>query len=571
MEYPKPSFTADMCLYAREADGLYVLLIRRGHDPFAGCWALPGGFVDPGEPVENAAARELLEETGVSGIAFSPVGVFSEAGRDPRGWTMTEAFSAEVDRKAIHAVGQDDAAEARWFRIDFSEGDGTLSMTLTGDGETVSAVLSEPYQSAGQLRWRKQTANGLAFDHPKILAAALYTPRPKYDFTNAPNRRGTGAYKWDMMLKLQPYLPRDVLPFSIADMEFATAPEITEGLCAYLRENVLGYTAPNDAYFSALDRWMQRRHGFSVQKDQVVLSPGVVPALDAAVRVFTKDGDAVLVPTPVYHPFFFAVNKARRTLVTCDLIPDGDGYRFDFASFEHAAKRPDVTLCILSSPHNPIGKVYSREELTRIAGICSANNVFLIADEIHHDLIVPGYTFTSVGTLPDALRKNTMLCCAPSKTFNIAGLACANLIFFDEAKRKLFTDAEAVTSPNALGLVACRIAYDSAEPWLDALLLELDRNRRTVETFLQAHLPMLKATRLEGTYLMWIDCRALGMHDKELGQFLRSRALLHANGGAMFGEAGDGFIRINIACPHGALVLMLTRLRAAVDLGRLTW
>ena len=174
MDYPKPAFTADMCLYSREPDGLHVLLIRRGREPFAGSWALPGGFVEPGELVEDAAARELLEETGVDGIAYSPVGVFSEAGRDPRGWTMTEAFSAEVDRSAIHAVGQDDAAEARWFRIAFREENEALVLQLTDGTESLSAVLSEPFFTAGQLRWRKQVSHGIAFDHPKILAAALY-------------------------------------------------------------------------------------------------------------------------------------------------------------------------------------------------------------------------------------------------------------------------------------------------------------------------------------------------------------------------------------------------------------
>ena len=571
MEYPKPSFTADMCVYAHEGDQTYVLLIRRGRPPYAGSWALPGGFVEPGELVEEAAARELLEETGVQGLDYEPVGVFSEDGRDPRGWTMTEAFRARVDRSRIRAVGQDDAAEARWFQIAFSLAEDSLSMTLTGGDDTLTALLTEPYRVAGQLRYRKQTATGLAFDHPKILAAALAPKKPTYDFSNAPNRRNTGAYKWDMMLKLQPYLPEDVLPFSIADMEFETAPEISAALSDYATTNVLGYTAPTDAYFDALDRWMQRRHGFSVKKEQVVLSDGIVPALDSAVRIFTAPGDAVLVPTPVYHPFFHAVEKAKRTLLPCDLLLTGDHYTFDFASFEALAKRPDVTLCLLSSPHNPIGKVYSAEELTRIASICVHNGVYLVCDEIHHDLIMPGVSFTSAGTLPDALRSNILLCTAPSKTFNIAGLACSNLIFFDPERKKQFVENDGAHSPNALGLVACRAAYDDAEPWLDALIKVLDRNRRTVETTLHAHLPMLRPMRLEGTYLMWIDCRGLGMPEKELMQFLRSRALLHPNAGSMFGSAGEGFIRVNIACPHESLVLMLTRLRAAVDLGRLTW
>lgn len=393
----------------------------------------------------------------------------------------------------------------------------------------------------------------------------------EYDFEHAPSRRNVGAIKWDMMLKKMPYLPEDVLPFTVADMEFATAPEIRDALTEYIAKNPLGYTQPTDGYFAALDRWMTRRHGFSVQKEQVVLSDGVVPALDAAARIFTSDGDAVLVPTPVYFPFFSAVEKAGRTLVPCDLIEKGDGYAFDFAAFEQAAKRPDVTLCILSSPHNPIGKVYTAGELGRIARICADNGVYLICDEIHHDLILPGVTFTSAGTLEEGLRKNIMLCTAPSKTFSLAGLSCSNLIFFDPERKQQFVQGGGARSVNALGLVACRAAYDLAEPWLDALLLVLDKNRRLIETYISTYLPMLRCTKLEGTYLMWIDCRGLGMNEKELEQFLHARALLFANAGGMFGKAGEGFIRINIACPTESLKLMLTRLRAAIEIGRMTW
>ena len=393
----------------------------------------------------------------------------------------------------------------------------------------------------------------------------------EYDFTHAPSRRNTGAIKWEMMFADQKRLPEDVIPFSVADMEFMTAPEIADGLIAYLQTNVLGYTAPTDAYYGAIDRWMQRRHGFSVQKDRVVLSDGIVPALDAAVRIFTQPGEAVLVPTPVYFPFFSAVEKCGRTLVTCDLIEREGVYSFDFVAFERAARRPDVTLCLLSSPHNPIGKVYTKGELERIAAICRDNGVYLVADEIHHDLILPGAVFTSAGTLRDDLRKNILLCTAPSKTFNLAGLACSNLIFFDEERKAMFEAGGGAHGVNALGLAACRLAYDCAEPWLDALLLALDKNRRTVETFLQAHLPMLRVSKLEGTYLMWIDCRALGMRHEELMRFLHARALLWANDGAMFGSAGEGFIRINIACPNELLKAMLVRLRAAIDLGRATW
>ncbi len=174
MEYPKPSLTADMCLYAHEREDVYVLLIQRGRPPFAGAWAIPGGFVEKNETVENAAVRELAEETGVEGLSFEPIGIFSEAGRDPRGWTVTSAYRSEVVRANIHAIGMDDAAEVKWFRIVFTECKDTLSMTLTDGVETLTATLSEPYETAGQLRYRRQEANGIAFDHPKILAAALH-------------------------------------------------------------------------------------------------------------------------------------------------------------------------------------------------------------------------------------------------------------------------------------------------------------------------------------------------------------------------------------------------------------
>ncbi len=174
MDYPKPSLTADMCLYAHEADGLYVLLIRRGRPPYQGSWAFPGGFVEPGETVEDAAARELAEETGVTGLSFEPVGIFSEAGRDPRGWTVTSAYRAEVDRSKIRAVGMDDAAEARWFRLEFAKTYDSLSLRLTGGDDTLTAILSEPYRAAEQPRYHAQEAHGIAFDHAKILAAALY-------------------------------------------------------------------------------------------------------------------------------------------------------------------------------------------------------------------------------------------------------------------------------------------------------------------------------------------------------------------------------------------------------------
>jgi putative C-S lyase len=387
----------------------------------------------------------------------------------------------------------------------------------------------------------------------------------KYDFEHAPSRRNTGSYKWEIMLSENPELPADVLPYSIADMEFITAPEIRDGLCEYIQKNVLGYTFATDDYYGSVSRWMLRRHGFPVSKEQVLLCDGVVPALDAAVRIFTKPDEAVLVPTPVYYPFFSAVEKSRRTLVTCDLIEKDGIYFFDFECFEALASREDVTLCILSNPHNPIGKIYTKEELVRIATICHDHGVYLICDEIHNDLILPGYQFVSSGTLPDDLKKNIMLCTAPSKTFNLAGLACSNLIFFDPDRKDLYQQEGGSHNVNVLGLIACRTAYDTAEPWLDALRNVLGENCKTVEAYLEKELPMLHASPLMGTYLMWIDFRKLGMDAGSLKKFLREKAFLFSDEGDMFGKAGEGFVRINIACPKAALLSMLCRLKEAIQ------
>lgn len=388
-----------------------------------------------------------------------------------------------------------------------------------------------------------------------------------YDFTTAPNRRNTGAFKWEAMLSLDPHVEEGVIPLSVADMEFFNAPEIVEGLKRYLDTHVLGYTGATKAYQDSVIGWMKRRHNVTVSAEQMVQSDGIVPALYRLVSVFSEPGDSVLVLTPVYYPFFRAIEENGRTVVRSPLKANGSTYEIDFDDFREKAARPEVTLCILSSPHNPVGKVFSALEVQRLAEICYENNVFVIADEIHNDLILPGYRHTSFGTLEEKYRNNCVLCTAPSKTFNLAGMKCSNLFLFDEQRRKQFADAEGYTSLGALSYEACRLAYEEAEGWLDALLSVLEENKRLAETFLRERLPMLIPYDLQGTYLLWVDCRALGLSAKELERFMIERAQLFLDEGILFGEEGAGFERINIACPKEKLLEALLRLeRAVIDL-----
>lgn len=386
----------------------------------------------------------------------------------------------------------------------------------------------------------------------------------QYDFIHAPNRRGTGAFKWDAMQEKMPTVREDVIPLSVADMEFFNAPEIVTGLQEYLKNNVLGYTGPTEAYYNSVISWMQRRHGVTVKQEQILQSDGIVPALYRLVKAYTQPDDGVLLLTPVYYPFYSAIEGTGRKVVKSVLIQRERTYDIDFADFEQKAALPEVTLCILSSPHNPVGKVFSKQEVERLAEICYRNNVFVIADEIHNDLILPGYHHTSFGTLEEKYRNNCVVCTAPSKTFNLAGMKCSNLLVFEEEKRNRLQSASGYMSLGALSYEACRLAYDRAEPWLDALLSVLEENKRMAETFFENELPMLKTFDLQGTYLLWVDCRALGMNAEKLERFMIEEAQLFLDEGILFGEEGAGFERINLACPTASLKAALERLKAAV-------
>ena len=380
-----------------------------------------------------------------------------------------------------------------------------------------------------------------------------------YDFTTLPDRWNAGAFKYEHMKQKKPDVSRDAVPLSVADMEFLNPPEVVEGLKAYLDRNVLGYTGPTEGYYAAVQSWMERRHGFRPEKDWFVISPGIVPALYELVKALTEPGDGVLMLSPVYHPFRFCAREQGREAVFCPLIERERTYDIDFELFEKLCAEPKVKLFLLCSPHNPVGRIWTREELLRLSEICLSNGVVMVADEIHGDLILPGYTFTSVGILPRRYVKNAVICTAPSKTFNLAGMQCSNLFAADEALRAKVKKEGHYPTLTALGYESCRLAYTYGEPWLEALRTVLGENKKLVEEYLAEHAPAIRPFELMGTYLMWLDCRSLGL-DKDALEKAMTDAELFFDEGYIFGDEGAGFERLNLACPTWVLQKALEKL-----------
>ncbi len=386
----------------------------------------------------------------------------------------------------------------------------------------------------------------------------------KYDFETLVSRKGTGAVKWDIMYSAKSDVAEGTVPFSIADMEFKNAPEIIEGLKSYLDTAILGYTAPTDAYCSAVIDWHTKRHGFTPEKEQLLTSPGVVPAFINAAGALTDEGDAIVFMTPAYPPFWSAATKNRLTAIECPLVlTDGD-YTVDFDLFESIVSRPEVKVFLLCNPHNPVGRVWTKDELRRMLELCLENGVYVISDEIHSDLIMPGADHVSVGTLGDRYIPFTVICTAPSKTFNLAGMQSSNVIVRDASLRKRLTDAGMNVTLSALGYEACRLAYAHGEEWLEELITVLDGNFRYMYDYIEANMPYIKPTRTEGTYLAWLDCRALGLDPKAL-EALHVKHDLFLDEGYIFGREGEGFVRINVACPRAVLADALDRIKTAYD------
>lgn len=380
-----------------------------------------------------------------------------------------------------------------------------------------------------------------------------------FDFDTPVDRRGSGSYKWDSASQ------QDVIPLWVADMDFPTAPVIIDALRRRVDHGVFGYVKVSDDYYDALISWNRHRHGWTINRDMVIYTSGVVPAVSAIIKALTRPGDGVIVNTPAYNCFFSSIRNNRCTIVENPLIrvDSGDSftYRIDLDSLEKACADPANKVMILCNPHNPTGRIWTRGELEEIAGICHRHGVTVISDEIHCELTLPGREYTPYATVdPDAV-----ICCSPSKAFNIAGLQIANIVAPSEPVRAVIDRAindNEVCDVNPFGVTALIAAYNHGASWLDELRDYISGNYAMLLDFFATELPSLKVCSLESTYLAWVDITALGISSEKLEEHALETERVWINAGSMYGS--EGYIRINMACPRSRLLEGLRRLKRAV-------
>lgn len=384
----------------------------------------------------------------------------------------------------------------------------------------------------------------------------------KDSFNEGVNRLGTNAVKYDKYKENFNTNEDDIIPMWIADMDFKTCDEITKALQNKLSTGNLGYDTVN-GYYESVVKWMRNRHNVDINVEDVVYTPGVVTAINFLLKILIKENDKVLVQSPVYHSFFRVLNENKCDVVQSELFIKNNRYEIDFDEFENKIST-GVKVLILCNPHNPIGRVWTKEELERIVEICESYKVFIISDEIHSDLVFKGYKHTSLTTVAPYYKDNIVTLTAPSKTFNLAGLYVSNAIITDEKLRSRYKELFS-TTPNVLGAEALIAAYNKGETWLEELLEYIESNYNYVLKFVNENIPKIKVIKQEGTFLTWLDCRELGLSDEELERFFLEEAKLALSTGTAFGKGGSGFMRMNIGCPISTVKEALERLKNAVD------
>ncbi len=387
----------------------------------------------------------------------------------------------------------------------------------------------------------------------------------KYDFDEIIDRENTDSLKYDFAAERG--MPEDLLSLWVADMDIRAPKEINEAIIKMAEHGIYGYSDTKDDYFEALRNWYSKRHGWDISEEWLVKTPGVVFAVATAVKAYTEKGDAVLIQEPVYYPFSGVIEANERKLVNNSLVYDGEKYSIDFEDFEKKIVEEKVKMFILCSPHNPVGRVWDLDELERMGDICLKHNVLVVSDEIHADFVFPGKKHIVFSKIKKEFEDNVVICTAPSKTFNIAGLQVSNIFIPNSDLRLKFREElnrVGYSQLNNIGLAAAKAAYQYGENWLEQLMEYLASNFKFMDEFLKTRIPEIKLVKPEGTYLAWLDCRGLGISDEEIEDLIVNKAKLWLDGGTMFGKDGEYFQRVNIACPKATLEKALLQLEEAV-------
>ena len=387
-----------------------------------------------------------------------------------------------------------------------------------------------------------------------------------YNFDEIINRHGTNCLKHDF--HLERHKPEDLLSLWVADMDFKAPIEIRDAMKEVIDHGIFGYTGIKDDYYQAVHSWFLNHFNWDVKQEWMVVTPGVVYALNLAVRAYTKPGDSILIQRPVYYPFSKVIELNDRKLINNSLIYENNSYHIDFEALEAQIIEHDVRMFIFCSPHNPVGRVWTTEELLQLGDLCLKHHVILITDEIHADFTYPGHKHTMIASLSEALAEITVTCTAPSKTFNLAGLQISNIFIPNKTLRDAFCHAfllSGYSEPNIMGITACKAAYSYGDEWLSQLLVYLKGNIEYMDNYLKTHLPKIKMVETQGTYLVWLDFSAYNLSTHELEDIIVHKAKLWLDGGTMFGPEGTGFQRINVASPRTVIAQAMHQLREAFE------
>lgn len=382
-----------------------------------------------------------------------------------------------------------------------------------------------------------------------------------YDFDTVTDRKNTNAIKYDLAKKRGK--PEDAVSLWVADMDFPTAPCIQKAVAEKAAHGIWGYSRPDNRYYDALKKWYKERHNFEVQNEWVVNTPGVCFALSTAVKAFTNEGESVLIQKPVYYPFFNIINSLQRKVVNSSIILKNNHYEIDFDDFERKIVQENVKMLILCSPHNPGGRVWTKQELQKISEICLAHNVLVVSDEIHSDITFGSNVHTVYGSLSEQALKNSIICTAPSKSFNLAGLQFSNIFIADEKLRKAFSeelDKTGYDEPSVFGIVAATAAYSEGADWFDSVKSYIWENILFAKKYIEENASQIKVLVPEGTYLLWLDFSETGLSDSEINDRVLNKAKVWLDRGSMFGKEGEKFQRINCATPRIILEDALKRI-----------